>query len=137
LTILPTSIDSKTLAAMLSVLAEPNRLLILDLLMSGVQCNCELGGKLKMAPNLVSHHLNVLRHAGLINVERDTSDARWLYYSINQEKIDELVAAMIGFMDRRHAQMDTEICCELTAPDRGQELTVVSANVSCRDTGER
>ena len=55
----PTNLQ--TLADRLKVLAEPKRLLILHLLMEGVQCNCELGDALQMAPNLISHHLSVLR----------------------------------------------------------------------------
>src|SRR5512139_1166780 len=83
-------IDLNRMAKWLNVLAEPNRLLIFNFLMEGVQCNCELGDGLKMAPNLISHHLRVLREAGLINVERDALDARWMYYSINRQALDAL-----------------------------------------------
>ncbi len=58
--------------------------------MEGVQCNCGIGRNLQMAPNLVSHHMNVLRHARLVNVERDITDARWVYSSISRDKLDEL-----------------------------------------------
>src|SRR5512135_1338593 len=85
---LPTNLQ--TLADRLKVLAEPKRLLILHLLMEGVQCNCELGDALQMAPNLISHHLSVLRQAGLVDIERDAVDARWIYYSINQTALAEL-----------------------------------------------
>jgi len=78
------------LADRLKVLAEPKRLLILNMLMEGVQCNCELGDALKMPPNLISHHLSVLRQSGLVDVERDAVDARWVYYSINRKALDEL-----------------------------------------------
>jgi ArsR family transcriptional regulator len=64
--------------------------LIVHLLMEGVQCNCELGNALKLPPNLISHHLRMLREAGLIDVERDAVDARWIYYSINQAALTEL-----------------------------------------------
>jgi ArsR family transcriptional regulator len=84
----PTNLQ--TLADRLKVLAEPKRLLILHLLMEGVQCNCELGDALQMAPNLISHHLSVLRQAGLVDIERDAVDARWIYYSINQAALNEL-----------------------------------------------
>ena len=57
-------INLQTLADRLKILAEPKRLLILHLLMEGVQCNCELGDALQMPPNLISHHLSVLRKAG-------------------------------------------------------------------------
>src|SRR5512141_2605952 len=89
----PTNLQA--LAERLKVLAEPKRLLILHFLMEGVQCNCELGDALQMAPNLISHHLRVLRDAGLVNVERDALDARWIYYSVNRSALEEL-NAMFG-----------------------------------------
>ncbi len=82
--------DLKALGERLKIIAEPKRLLILNLLMEGVQCNCELGEALDMPPNLISHHLRILREAGLVDVERDALDARWVYYSINREVLDEL-----------------------------------------------
>ena len=91
--------DLHTLAAQLKVLAEPKRLLIVHLLMEGVQCNCELGDALKLPPNLISHHLRMLREAGLIDVERDAVDARWVYYSINRAALGELNAAFGSFFD--------------------------------------
>jgi len=92
-------IDLNRMAKWLKVLAEPNRLLIFHFLMEGVQCNCELGDSLQMAPNLISHHLRVLREAGLIEVERDTQDARWIYYSINRQTLGELNQAWGTFFD--------------------------------------
>jgi ArsR family transcriptional regulator len=89
----------KSLAHRLKVLAEPNRLLILHMLMEGVQCNCELGDSLRMAPNLISHHLRMLREAGLVDVERDALDGRWVYYSLNRQALDELNAAFGRFFD--------------------------------------
>jgi len=93
----PTSLQA--LAERLKVLAEPKRLLILHLLMEGVQCNCELGEALNMPPNLISHHLRALRQAGLVQVERDPFDARWVYYSVNREALDELNRAFGVFFD--------------------------------------
>ncbi len=92
-------VDLNQLAKWLKVLAEPNRLLIFHQLMEGVQCNCELGSGLQMAPNLISHHLRVLREVGLIDVERDAVDARWIYYSINRNALNELTRAFGTFFD--------------------------------------
>ncbi len=92
-------VDLNQLAKWLKVLAEPNRLLIFHQLMEGVQCNCELGSGLQMAPNLISHHLRVLREAGLIDVERDAVDARWIYYSINRNALNELTRAFGTFFN--------------------------------------
>ena len=95
----PTSppVDLGRMAKWLKVLAEPNRLLIFHYIMEGVQCNCELGSNLEMAPNLISHHLRVLREAGLIEVERDAADARWMYYSINHQALEQLNQAWGAF----------------------------------------
>jgi len=95
----PPPTDLNQLARWLKVLAEPNRLLIFHQLVEGVQCNCELGNYLQMAPNLISHHLRVLREAGLIDVERDALDARWMYYSINRQALEELNQAWGAFFD--------------------------------------
>ncbi len=92
-------VNLETLANQLKVLAEPNRLLIFNLLMEGVQCNCELGDFLQMPPNLISHHLSKLRAAGLVDAERDPVDSRWIYYSVNRDALKELNATFGGFFD--------------------------------------
>jgi ArsR family transcriptional regulator, arsenate/arsenite/antimonite-responsive transcriptional repressor len=91
--------DAAVLAQLLKALGEPNRLRIVNLLMEGVQCNCELGSVLDMAPNLISHHLRVLREIGLVRVERDAVDARWLYYSLDVDMLGQMCQAFGGFFD--------------------------------------
>jgi len=79
--------DLDKLSSLLKVIAEPNRLQILKLLMQGVQCNCEIGNNLNIAPNLISHHLGILKKAGLVEFSRHATDARWIYYSINRQNL--------------------------------------------------
>ena len=100
----------ETLAKQLKILADPNRLRILNLLMSGMQCNCEIGDALNMPANLISHHLRVLRKAGLVNVERDVLDKRWVYYSVNEDAIRALVAAFDAFFDLGRIQPRHPTC---------------------------
>jgi ArsR family transcriptional regulator, arsenate/arsenite/antimonite-responsive transcriptional repressor len=97
-------VNLETLVDRLKVLAEPKRLLIFNLLMEGVQCNCELGDALQMPPNLISHHLSKLRAAGLVDVERDAVDSRWIYYSINRAALDELNSAFGTFFNPTRIQ---------------------------------
>ncbi len=97
-------ITPENLARQLKVLADPRRLRILNLLMSGVQCNCEIGEALDMPANLISHHLRVLRNAGLVQAERDPLDARWMYYSINEPALEALVRAFDAFFDLSRIQ---------------------------------
>jgi len=103
-------VNLETLADRLKVLAEPKRLLIFNLLMEGVQCNCELGDALQMPPNLISHHLSKLRAVGLVDVERDAVDSRWMYYSINRVALDELNSAFGAFFDTTRIQPRRPTC---------------------------
>lgn len=98
----------EVLAGWLKVLAEPNRLRILDLLLQGEQCNCEMGDMLDMAPNLISHHLGVLQKVGLVSARRDPDDARWIHYSIDPEALDELDTLFATFFDARRMEAASE-----------------------------
>lgn len=100
----------QTLVAWLKVLAEPRRLQIFDLLMQGVQCNCELGEQLHLAPNLISHHLSVLRRAGLVDMERDQSDSRWVYYSVNLAALEALNTTFGAFFNPARIQQRQPAC---------------------------
>ena len=118
--------DLQTLADRLKVLAEPKRLLILHLLMEGVQCNCELGDALQMPPNLISHHLSVLRKAGLVDVERDAVDARWIYYSINRVALNELNATFGVFFDPDRIKPRRPTCGPQSSVVRLSDITVAA-----------
>jgi ArsR family transcriptional regulator len=119
----PTNLQA--LADRLKVLAGPKRLLILNMLMEGVQCNCELGDALKMPPNLISHHLSVLRQSGLVDVERDAVDARWVYYSINRKALDELNETFGIFFDPARIKPRRPTCGPQGALVRVGDIAVV------------
>lgn len=92
------------LAEWLKALAEPNRLQLLDLIIQGYQCNCQLGEETGLPANLVSHHLGVLREAGLVSTERDPYDGRWVYYSVNVAALAGLNRAFGSFADPRRVR---------------------------------
>lgn len=104
----PTDID--TLLKQLKALANPKRLQIIHLLMEGVHCNCELGEALNMPPNLISHHMGILRDMGLVDVERDAVDARWVYFSINEEAMAALNRNFNTFFDVNRIQPRRPTC---------------------------
>lgn len=112
--------DLAHLSGRLRVLAEPNRLCIFDLLMRGTRCNCELGGELGMAPNLISHHLNVLRTAGLVEATRDPVDARWVYYAVNRAALAELHATLGTFFDPARIASRVPMCGPLASSQRAR-----------------
>lgn len=97
-------------AQRLKVLADPTRLQIFNLLMDGTRCNCELGDALGFSPNLISHHLSVLRHARLVDAERDPVDARWVYYAVNREALAQLRLALDRFFDPDRIQRRQPDC---------------------------
>lgn len=98
------------LAGLLKVLSDPTRLAILDRLMQGVQCNCELGECLDLPMNLISHHLKALRRAGLVSARRDPSDRRWVYYSVNREALVRLQREVCAFFDPGRVQVRETVC---------------------------
>ena len=59
-------------------------------LMQGETCNCELADLLGLSQNLVSHHLRLLKAARLVRWRRDARDARWIYYSVDREKLERV-----------------------------------------------
>ncbi|MEE8389863.1 MAG: metalloregulator ArsR/SmtB family transcription factor, partial [Anaerolineae bacterium] len=87
------------MAQTLKALSDPTRLSVFDMLMEGVQCNCEIAERLGLSLSLISHHLRILRQVGLVQSERDPEDARWVYHSIDQEALAELNRAVNHLLD--------------------------------------
>jgi ArsR family transcriptional regulator len=102
-----TSLDDQNLedvTALLKALADPNRLRVLDTLMKGVSCNGELNDRLGMPPNLLSHHLRVLKKAGLITSRRDAVDGRWIYYAVDHAAVAQWRGWFNTFLDPARTQ---------------------------------
>jgi ArsR family transcriptional regulator len=94
----------------LRALADPNRLRIFDFLMQGDSCNCELNENLGLPANLLSHHLRVLREAGLINSRRDAIDGRWIYYSVDRGAIRRWRTWFGWLLDPERVQERAMLC---------------------------
>jgi ArsR family transcriptional regulator len=92
------------LVGILKALSQPTRLRILDMLMEGVQCSCEISEQLGLAPNLVSYHMRALEEAGLVTSERDATDARWIYYSVRPETLAALRDRLGALLDPARIQ---------------------------------
>ncbi len=83
-------LTNERLVAMLKALSDTRRLSIFDMLMDGVQCNCEIAERLDISLSLVSYHLRILTEAGLVRSEPDPDDARWVYYSVDRAALAQL-----------------------------------------------
>ena len=79
------------LAAVAKALSDPVRVQLVDVLRrhAGEVCVCELQPLFDVSQPTVSHHLKVLREAGVVGVERR---GLWAYYYVNPEALTELSA---------------------------------------------
>ncbi len=68
--------------------ADPCRLRILKLLKEGELCVCEIMTALKKPQSSTSHHLSILREAGLVKERRD---GKWSYYRLADGAVNEMV----------------------------------------------
>ncbi len=83
------------LARMFKALGDPVRLRLLSLVAngpSGEACVCDLTAPFELSQPTISHHLRVLREAGLLDCERRGT---WVYYRIVPAALAQL-AALLG-----------------------------------------
>ena len=74
----------------LQAIAEPTRLAIVRQLASdGEVCACDFTSCCDVSQPTVSHHLKVLRDAGLVGSERR---GLWAYYYVNPDALEELTS---------------------------------------------
>lgn len=77
-----TAQQATAVAALFKALADPVRLRLLSLIAShadGEACVCDLTPAFAVSEPTISHHLKVLRDAGLVTSERRAS---WVYYRL-------------------------------------------------------
>lgn len=82
--------QSVELARAFKALGEPARLRLLSLIAShagGEACVCDLTGAFELSGPTISHHLKVLREAGVITGERRGT---WIYYRVRTEMLAAL-----------------------------------------------
>ena len=79
-----------TLPQLLKALADPTRLRIVGMLAQRELCVCDLETLLGISQSMTSHHLGVLRRAGLLLQRREERDTRWVYYRLNPEAVESL-----------------------------------------------
>ena len=80
-------------APFFKALGNSTRTQIIDFLLAGERCVCEMTGPLDQSQPLVSHHLALLRDAGLLRMRSEGSRT---YYSIDWERFD---GELKGFLD--------------------------------------
>jgi ArsR family transcriptional regulator len=81
--------EAERMAAIAKALGDPIRLQLVDVLRkhAGEVCVCELVPLFDLSQPTVSHHLGVLRDAGIVGSERR---GLWAYYYVNPGSLEEL-----------------------------------------------
>jgi ArsR family transcriptional regulator len=82
--------------AVLKAVAEPMRWRILQLLAVEELCVCHLVEALDVPQPLISHHLRVLREAGLVDTERQRY---WTYYRLRPEVLGSVGTRLSALAD--------------------------------------
>ncbi len=97
---------------------------IIEFLLSGERCVCEMTGPLDQSQPLVSHHLALLRDAGLVRMRNEGART---YYSLDWERFDADLEGFLGYIDRLRNSP--------TPPDLAASACLVDARGSRRATG--
>lgn len=96
----PLTADRATeLAKAFKAIGDPARLRLLSLIAShsgGEACVCDLTGAFELSGPTISHHLKVLREAGLIEGDRRGT---WIYYRVRNETLQLLSDALAPAAD--------------------------------------
>jgi ArsR family transcriptional regulator len=86
--------EFENLSSRFKALADPTRLAIVNRLASGgAKCVCEFNS-LGLAQPTISHHLRILREAGLIEVSHKRGT--WVFYRLVPEAVEALAFALGG-----------------------------------------
>jgi ArsR family transcriptional regulator, arsenate/arsenite/antimonite-responsive transcriptional repressor len=83
--------QAERMGAIAKALGDPIRIQLVDVLRkhAGEVCVCELVPLFDLSQPTVSHHLKVLRDAGIVGSERR---GLWAYYYVNPEALEEFSA---------------------------------------------
>ena len=85
----------------LEAIADPTRRQILDLLKKGEMSAGELGEHFEISGPSMSHHLNKLKAADLVQTTRRGQS---IYYAINTTVFNDAAQFIVGFFQNRKAQ---------------------------------
>ena len=83
--------DDSVIVERLRALGDPVRLAIVRQLRGGTRCACELARDAAVSAPLLSHHLNVLKSAGLVTGARR---GRWIDYTLDAAAVESLIATL-------------------------------------------
>lgn len=57
-------------------------------------CACKISERLGLSPSTTSHHMSLLRDAGLVSGRKEGT---WTYYTLNRDALEEAAGALRDF----------------------------------------
>lgn len=70
-------------------LSDPTRRKIIEMLRNGKMTAGEIGDKFQITGASISHHLSILKNAGLVT---DDKQGKYIYYELNLSVVEEILA---------------------------------------------
>ena len=80
-------IDSDQFIGIMESLSDPIRINILELMMAGEICVCDIVKVTGLSQSKISYHIKILKDAGLIS---DRQEGRWVYYKLDLEVLSDI-----------------------------------------------
>jgi ArsR family transcriptional regulator len=99
---MPATAIETDLIKQLKAISDPARMTILECLknpqccaldLDKGMCACDIESQLKLSQPTISHHMKVLREAGLVEAEKI---GQWVWYKRNEKTLKELSRAIAG-----------------------------------------
>ena len=80
-------IDRDQFIGIMESLSDPIRINILELMMGGEICVCDIVKVTGLSQSKISYHIKILKDAGLIS---DRQEGRWVYYKLDLEVLSDI-----------------------------------------------
>jgi len=87
----------KELVEIFKALSDEHRVKIVEMLVGGELCACDIQEQFQLTQPTISHHMKVLIQCGLVEGEKR---GKWMFYFINDKKINELREFTEGIANR-------------------------------------
>ena len=80
-------VKKENISKLMVSFSDPFRLEIIDLMMDGEVCVCDIMKLTKLSQSRISYHMKILKEAGLI---ADRQEGRWVYYKLDLEVLSDI-----------------------------------------------
>ena len=80
-------INSEQFVGIMESLSDPIRVNILELMINGEICVCDIVKATGMSQSKISYHIKILKDSGLIS---DRQEGRWVYYKLDLEVLSDI-----------------------------------------------